>query len=211
MPCPVDPTTAANFVFNPAAGSSMGNMGIGVLGAQDTLLKRKFRFLFGIQYCLGSTSTSQSVGASFVKTASRPDITIEDTELNFLNETTWIPGKAKWETITVTYYDAAGANSAGLFSWLATVYDFTSDCRFMASKPQDYGGQASLVMLDGCGFPLEQWTMGNAWPSAIKFGEVDYGSSDVAEVELTLRYSSVTYQSFCGGDITPCACTPCTS
>lgn len=107
MPCPVDPQTAANAVFNPSSGSSIGNMGIGLLGAADTLLKRKFRFLFGIQYCTGTASNQKSVGASFVKTASRPDITIEDTELNFLNEVTWIPGKAKWETITVTYYDAA--------------------------------------------------------------------------------------------------------
>jgi len=209
MPCPVDATTAANAVFNPSAGTSIGNMGIGVLGAGDTLLKRKFRFLFGIEFCIGSANASRRVGASFVKMASRPDITIEDTELNFLNETTWIPGKAKWETITVTYYDAAGANSAGLFSWLATVYDFTSECRFMASKPNDYSGVAHLVMLDGCGYPLEEWKMRNLWPTSVKFGEVDYGSSDFAEVELTLRYSQVEYRSFCGGTISPCPCTPC--
>jgi len=209
MPCPVDPQTAANAVFNPSAGTSIGNMGIGVLGAADTLLKRKFRFLFGIQYCLGTANNSKNVGASFVKSASRPDITIEDTELNFLNEVTWIPGKAKWETITVTYYDAAGAANIGLFSWLASVYDFTNECRFMASKPQDYSGIASLVMLDGCGVPLEQWTMKNVWPTSIKFGEVAYDSSDVAEVELTLRYSQVEFKSFCGGSIQPCNCTSC--
>jgi hypothetical protein len=209
MPCPVDPTTAANMVFNPQAGTSIGNMGIGLLGAANTLLKRKFRFLFGITFCTSTTQTQQQVGASFVKTASRPDITIEDTELNFLNEVSWIPGKAKWETITVTYYDAAGAANVGLFSWLASVYNFTNGCAFMSTKPQDYSGIASLVMLDGCGVPLEQWVLNNVWPTSIKFGEVDYSSSDIAEVELTLRYSQVQYQSFCGGVITPCACTSC--
>lgn len=202
-----DYTTFASSVFatNPTQSGVGANMGIGALGDQNTLLKRKFRFLFGIDFC----NHSKQVSPSFVKMASRPDITIEDTELNFLNETTWIPGKAKWETITVTYYDVAGAQNSGLYSWLATVYDFTSECRTMASKPIDYAGTAHLVMLDGCGNPLEKWTLGNLWPTSVKFGEVAYDSSDVAEVELTLRYSNVTYVSFCGGTIDLCNCSTC--
>lgn len=190
--------------FPSVGGDKVGTMGIGALGDQNTLLKRKFRFLFGIEFC-----NKQQVSPSFVKMASRPDITIEDTELNFLNETTWISGKAKWETITVTYYDVAGAQNSGLFSWLASVYDFTSPCRSMGSKPKDYQGNGFIVMLDGCGGPLEKWTLGNLWPTSIKFGELDYGSSDVAEVELTLRYSNVTYTSYCGGTIAPCPCSGC--
>lgn len=210
MPCPDNLISVDSAVFSPGSGAI--SMGIGELQAGNTLIKRKFRFLFGIQYCLGLNNggnANNQVSASFVKSASRPDITVEDTEINFLNQVAWIPGKAKWETITVTYYDVAGAATSGLFSWLATVYDFTSSCRYMSSKINDYAGKASLVMLDGCGNPLEQWIMADAWPSAIKFGEVDYSSSDPAEVELTLRYSDVSYQSFCGGTITPCGCSPC--
>lgn len=202
-----DYATYANSVFgDPTALSNgkVGNMGIGQLGDPSTVLKRKFRFLFGIEYCNG-----KQVSPSFVKTASRPDITIEDTELNFLNETTWISGKAKWDTITVTYQDVANAQSSGLFSWLASVYDFTQTCRSMGSKPSDYQGTAFIVMLDGCGGPIEKWTLGNLWPTSIKFGELDYSSSEVATVELTLRYSNVTYISYCGGTINPCDCTGC--
>jgi len=205
MPCPTSAVSVESVFATGSSKAAVDNMGIGLLGAPDTILKRKFRFLFGIKYCDGA----KEVSPSFVKMASRPDITIEDTELNFLNETTWIPGKAKWETITVTYYDAANAQTAGLFSWLATVYDFTSECRHMASKPRDFGGEAYIVMLDGCGNPLERWFLNNMFPTSIKFGELDYGSSDIAEVELTLRYSNVTYTPLCGGEIKPCPCTPC--
>jgi hypothetical protein len=189
------------------------SMGIGLLNAPSTILKRKFRFLFGIQYCQsGSANTNNVVSPSFVKSANRPDITIQDTELNFLNQTTWIPGKAKWETIEVTYWDVAGAQNAGLFSWLASVYNFTSVCRFQSTALADYGGIATIVMLDGCGNPLESWILNDAWPSSIKFGELSYESSDVAEVTLTLRYSDVQYNSFCGGNINPCGCvTTCSS
>jgi len=203
--CPIN--AAANVFANSA--NNLGGMGIGKLGAAETLLKRKFRFVFGIDYCIKNGSPQKRVSAYYVKMASRPDITIEDTELNFLNGKTWIPGKASWETITVTYYDAADADGVGLLSWLATIYDFTSDCRYMASRPQDYAGVGTLVMLDGCGNPIEQWQLYNLWPTSIKFGELDYSQSDVAEVELTLRYSDVIYTSYCGGTIDPCVCTPC--
>lgn len=208
-PCQVPASQAADVVFAPAYQQSIGNMGIGVLGADNTLLIRKFRFLFGIEYCLKTANTAKRVGASFVKSASRPNITVDETELHFLNEVTWIPGKGKWDTITVTYHDVAGAANIGLFSWLATVYDFTSECRFQASRPMDYSGVAHLVMLDGCGYPLQEWVMRNVWPTSIKFGDVGYDSSETATVELTLRYSSVSYRSFCGGEIDPCLCSPC--
>lgn len=210
MPCPASSESvkavfgSVNDFLVSATSGAVQNMGIGELGAANTLLKRKFRFLFGISYCDG-----KQVSPSFVKMASRPDITIADTELNFLNETTWIPGKAKWETIAVTYYDAANAKNTGLFSWLATIYDFTSECRTMASKPKDYGGIGHILMLDGCGNPIEKWELRNMFPTSIKFGELDYGSDDVAEVELTLRYSNVTYYNNCGEQPKACPCTPC--
>lgn len=199
-------TGGSNAATNFAGGNVSGNMGIGLIGDAQTLFKRKFRFLFGIEFCNGT----KRVTPSFVKLASRPDITVEETELNFLNEKTWIPGKGAWETITVTYLDPAGNPNISLYDWLATIYDFTSECRTQASKPIDYAGTAHLVLLDGCGGILEKWTLGNMWPTSIKFGELDYSSSDITEIELTLRYSQVQYDnSFCGRQVEPCACSPC--
>ena len=183
------------------------SMGIGKLGSDEVTLKRKFRWLFSITVCSGAL-----VPPHFVKVASRPDISIEETEINFLNEKTWIPGKASWEAITVTYLDVAakgGSDNIGLWDWLASVYDFTSTCRFMSSKRKDYAGEGSLVMLDGCGNPMELWTMGDMWPTSIKFGELDYSDSGFAEIELTLRYSKVEYTNFCGRDPVGCGCSGC--
>jgi tail tube protein gp19 len=201
------PLAFADTVFSdsPNVAGESGNMGIGMLGDPSTQFKRKFRFLFGMTYCNGSGT----VGASFVKTASRPSISIEETEINFLNEVSWIPGKAKWETIDVTYLDANDDTTSDLFSWLASVYDFTNPCRNMGSKQIDYAGEANLVMLDGCGNPIERWVMGNVWPTSIKFGELDYSSSDIAEIQLTLRYSQVSYTNYCGDQPEPCGCSGC--
>jgi len=192
-----------------ASGSTVPSMGIGLVGAANITYNRKFRFLFGITYCNGD----KKVSPAFVKLAALPSITVEDTELNFLNSKTWIPGKAAWETITVTYLDVSGdptpQTNGSLYSWLATVYDFTSPCNHMATKGQDWAGEASVVRLDGCGNVLDQWIMKNAFPTSIKFSELDYSSSDVCEVELTLRYSDVTYIPICPPAVEPCECTPC--
>jgi len=186
-------------------------MGIGPIGGPSVVFKRKFRWLFSIQTnCTRSGgSPAGFVPPTIVKLAARPNLTIEETEINFLNAKMWIPGKGAWETITVTYYDVGGlgAAMAPLFGWLATVYDFTDYKNLCQSSRQDsYGATATLQLFDGCGSEMERWTLGNMWPQAINFGELDYSSSEEVTVELTLRYSEVSYEAAanCGGDFQAC-------
>jgi hypothetical protein len=181
-------------------------MGIGQLGFKNLVFKRKFRFTFELFDICGS----QSVPKHFVKVAARPNLSVEETEINFLNAKTWIPGKASWETITVTYIDVATTEIAPLFNWLASVYNFTNPITLeMGSQRQDYTATAVLKMWDGCGQLLETWTMSSVWPTAINFGDTDYASSDEATIELTLRYSEVQYVPVCNPfTIKPC-CSPC--
>ena len=200
--------TCSNFLGPTSGRLENTTMGIGKLGGSEVTHKRKFRWLFSILYCNGKV-----VSPHFVKTASRPNIAIEETEVNFLNEKTWIPGKAAWEAVDVTYLDVAVANdpdgNIGLWNWLASVYDFTSTCRHMNSKRSGYAGSAILSLLDGCGNEMEAWVMSDMWPTSIKFGELDYSSSDLVEISLSLRYSQVTYTNYCGEQPEPCPCSPC--
>lgn len=191
--------------FNPA----QQGMGIGTIGIGDpnVIFKRKFRWTLEIE---GQGSCQFRVPPHFVKTASRPSFTVEETEINFLNDKTWIPGKASWEPITVTFLDTNQGGSAQLLQWLTSVFDFTSPTsKKMSSKVSGYAGKVTLVMYDGCGSRMETWTLNDAWPSAINFGDLAYDSSDIAEIELTLRYSQVTYISNCGTSFSPCECQGC--
>lgn len=188
------------------ASSGGISMGIGRLGDANIGHKRQNRFLFSITTCGG-----RKIPPYFVKTAGRPSITIEDTEINFLNEKAWVPGKATWEPINVSYYDIDTSTQENfvLLSWLASVYDFTSNCRYQNSRRADYSGVATLAILDGCGNPSEIWTYSDCWPTSIKWGDLDMGASEVLMIDLSLRYSQVSYSTFCGGKITRCACTTC--
>jgi len=205
-----------------SVSSNPMNMGLGRIGASDIIFKRKFRWLFEVQIPCHSGNDNGLIPGSFVKVSSRPNIDFEETQIDFLNGRTWIPGKATWQTITVTYIDVATADILPLYNWLASVYNFTAQAagsditlsnttsaNLTMGNRQDWAGIATLTLFDGCGSWLEQWALNNCWPQAINWGDLDMESSDMVTIELTLRYDSVGYVNYCPGfSVTPC-CTPC--
>jgi hypothetical protein len=182
-------------------------MGIGQIGRPDMVFKRKFRWTFEIHgFC---DNQKNVVPEHFVQTASRPNLSIEETEINHLNAKTWIPGKASWETITITYQDVAHVEMQSLWNWLVSVYDFTDPVNLPMGNKQDWNAQGILNLYDGCGVLLEGWQLNNMFPTAINFGELDYSSSDICTIELTLRYSDLKYRSYCPNFIPQGCCTGC--
>ena len=214
---------------NPDLRSDPNGMGFGILGGNDVVFKRKYRWLFSVYTDCPTGGQDGLISPQLVKLASRPNLTVEETEINFLHGKMWIPGKGSWETVTVTYYDLGGSSISGdmtnLYSWLATVYNFTtgngsitlsqSSIRGTPSNgglPSGQGGYAAtgvLDLYDGCGKSMETWTLGHMWPQAVNFGELDYSSSEEVTIELTLRYSEVGWVNHCPeGTVMPC-CTGC--
>lgn len=183
------------------------NMGIGVIGRPDMTIKRKFRWTFEIAGFCGNEKNK--VPEHFVNVASRPNLSIEETEINHLNAKMFIPGKGTWETINVTYIDVAHEEMRGLWNWLATVYDFTDPVKLKNADKRDWSATGVLNMYDGCGILLESWHLFHVWPTSVNFGDLDYSSSDVSTIELTLRYSDVRYRSYCPDFVPAGCCTPC--
>jgi hypothetical protein len=187
------------------------DMGLGELMNPNIVFKRKYRWMFEI-----FPNCGEAIPPYFVKLASRPSLTIEETEINYRNGKMYIPGKGTWETITVTFYDMSDGTTglASLYSWLATTYDFTDPVGLkQSSKSGDvgsdgYAADAWLYLYDGCGTPMEGWQMSHVWPQAVNFGELDYSSSEEVTIEVTIRFSQVYYTNFCGGKVEPC-CAGC--
>lgn len=182
-------------------------MGIGVIGRPDITFKNKFRWTFEIQgFC---NNMKNRVPEHFVKVAARPNLSIEEVEINHLNAKMWIPGKGTWNTITVTYLDVAHEEMRSLYDWLASVYNFTDPVHLTQAEKRDWNATGVLNMYDGCGTLLESWILQYMFPTEMNFGELDYSSSEVAEIELTLRFSDVKYKSYCPNFIPTSCCSPC--
>ena len=200
------------------------NMGIGPLN--NVAFKRKYRWLFSVENIGGDQGFK--ISGKYVKTAKRPNITIDDgTEINFLNGKTYLPGKATFDAIDFTYYDVAvqgDATVGNLLRWVNRVYNFSAPAggeptQIAATQRsyaytidgQGYAGTGKLLLLDGCGYALEQWTLVNCWPTKIDFGDLDYKSSEECDITLSIRYSFATYQSHCSPTVAEaCAKPVCT-
>jgi hypothetical protein len=189
----------------PRSGSGE-DMGLGHLSDADLVFKRKYRWTLEIRgLCVGD------IPPFYVKTAARPSLTIDETEINFLHGKTWIPGKGTWESLNVTYYDVKNnPNLSTLYSWLATVYNFTDPIGIhQASTIRGYAGLGILKMFDGCGTVLEEWNLHNMWPQAVNWGDLDYASSEECVIDITMRYAfAESRPTQCAAPIDPC-CSGC--
>ena len=195
--------------FGSAGSGCQGHpMGLGAIGSnQGLVFKRKFRWTFRVT---GICNNSYELSESFVKTAKRPNLDIEEKELHFLHGVTWIPGKAKWSELEVVYFDVNQDDTQVLYTWVSSVYNIQDPlCLNMNSKRSQYSATGWLTLFDGCGTQMETWELGHLWPKKIDFGDLDYTTSDECNITLTLRYSSVTYVSVCPTGPDTCECVGC--
>jgi hypothetical protein len=191
-------------------------MGLGLLGDPNIIFKTKFRWTFEVENICG---LGADIPSSFVKVAARPNLDIEEIQIDYLNARTWIPGKGSWNEIQVTYYDVslasgvavpAGADPLLLFTWIRSVYDYGDPIQLNnGARRSAYAATGVLTLYDGCGSPLEQWILQHMWPKTIDFGDLDMGSTETCDVSLTLRYSDVQFTNLCGRQPQPPCCKPC--
>lgn len=193
-------------------GQFRRNMGLGALGMGGAALKRKFRWTLTIspKCATGKYAGNGLIGPNFCKVAARPNYDIEETELNFLNAKTWIAGKLTWQAITATFVDASALEIQNLYIWIGQNARLDDNLKFwQGTSFNDYAASAELILYTGCGQPMEAWLIDNVWPQAVNFGELDYTSAEEVTIELTLRYDSVKYFSFCPQVQFFSCCSPC--
>lgn len=163
-------------------------MSIGHVAQQEAKRKNRWQLSFidvPSQLFNNDTQVKRNMELALLS-ASRPSWNLEEVELHRLNEKFYVPGKATFEPITVTYQDYIESRiSEVLFEWSRTVYNPMTGA--MGYK-RAIGVRALLTMLDPLGVPVEIWTLFGAWPQAINFQDLDMSSSEQANIEVTIRY-----------------------
>lgn len=162
------------------------SMGLGVLGTPSVCLKRKFRWMFNITGVIG-----EGVDMLPPDKGSRPSLNFKEIEAQHLNETIYFAGKPDWKPIQLTLFDIK-TNQNPVFKWLKKQYDPCNDAGTWVRPINDpingWKRTAYLELYDGCGEIIEKWTLRNAWPNNIEWGDLDMSSSDYVTVDVTLRY-----------------------
>ena len=149
-------------------------------------------------------------------TAARPSINFEETRVERINGRIYLAGKPTYEPLTVAFYDSIPIGEVGILTpsfaleaWRRQIYAPEKGDAF--GSVVNYKGVARLHMLQphpsgaalaseadpgGGGLdPIEfeesiaqTWQIDGIFPQTINYGDLDYASSDVQQVEVTFRY-----------------------
>jgi hypothetical protein len=153
----------------------------GLLG-QNYEPKRKFRWIFGID----------GIDAFTLKTAARPSLTFEEVAIDYINTKRYVAGKQTWEEISITTHDPIAPSAAQkVMDWVRLCYEPLTGRMGYANF---YKKNITLKLLDPQGTVVELWDITGAWVKDAKFGELDYSSSDNAEISFTIRFDNATLQ-----------------
>ena len=141
-------------------------------------LLRKNRFLLRFPSDLG-------IQTWWVASASRPTITMGETEIPFINTSTWVVGRYIWEQISVTLRDPIGPSaSQAVMEWIRLASESVTGRQGYAVA---YKRDLILEMLDPTGTTVSQWILKNVMPVVSNFGDLSYEDDALATIELTLR------------------------
>lgn len=122
----------------------------------------------------------------YVKSTSRPKYTSEETEIQFLNTSTFVVGRFKWETISVTFRDPIGPSATqALMEWVRLHSESVTGRQGYAAG---YKKDIELEMLDPTGVVIEKWILQGTMLNDVDFGSLDYSTSEIAEITATLRF-----------------------
>ena len=154
--------------------------------------KRKFRFIVQI------TSIGTDGGTLwYAKTATKPSFQIGAAEHSYLNHKFYYPGGVTWQDVSITLVDPVDPNIGMTLASIVELSGYnppgaTFDAESLATiskgKAVSSLGQVTITQLDGEGRGIENWTLWNAFITELKFGDLEYGSDDILELSITLKY-----------------------
>ena len=122
----------------------------------------------------------------WVSTTSRPKYTSDETEIPFLNTSTYVIGRFKWDSIQVTFRDPIGPSATqALMEWVRLHSESVTGRQGYAAG---YKKDVELELLDPTGVVIEKWILQGTMLGNVGFGDLDYSSSDIADITATLRF-----------------------
>ena len=122
----------------------------------------------------------------WVSTTSRPKYTSDEVEIPFLNTSTYVIGRFRWDSISVTFRDPIGPSATqALMEWVRLHSESVTGRQGYAAG---YKKDVELEMLDPTGVVIEKWILQGTMVTSANFGDLDYSSSDIADISATLRF-----------------------
>jgi hypothetical protein len=121
----------------------------------------------------------------WAKTVSKPTYEVNSSEYQLGNHKFKYPGLLVWQDITITIVDV-GAKAESL---MKTINDFGYSSPTAKSPGINKAKtNCNITQHDSEGQAIETWTLYNIFIKSVNFGELDYSSDELVEIQLTLMY-----------------------
>lgn len=144
--------------------------------------KRKFRWVFAIE----------GIDAFLMKTAARPQITIAEQTISFINSTRYIAGKGTYNPISITLHDPIAPSGAQqVMEWVRTHFESVSG---RAGYADFYKRDCQIKMLDPVGTVVELWDLKGCFLNDANFNDLSYDAEDPTEISITMRFDNCVLQ-----------------
>lgn len=134
----------------------------------------------------------EGIPAYLVKATSRPEITNGKVTIDHINVRRYVKGRSEWSDITVSLYDAVVPSAAqAAMEWVRLHHESVTG---RDGYSDFYKKDITFNSLGPVGDKVEEWTLKGAFITDANFNELDYASSDVVDISLTLRYDYAILQ-----------------
>ena len=144
--------------------------------------KLKNRFIMNID----------GIPAYTIKTANRPSLESDEVMLEHMNVTRYIKGKSRWQPIDITLYDPiVPSASQQVMEWIRLHHESVTGRDGYADF---YKKDVTINMLGPVGDVVEEWQLKGCYVQSANFGDLDFATSDPAEITLTLKYDYAVLQ-----------------
>jgi len=174
----------------------MSSVNQGFWTESTTNPKRKYRFQ--VELNGGATvGTAMNTGVIwFAKTVNKPEVTVNTAEAQYLSHKFYYPGTVEWNEVSLTLIDPVSPDAAQATLQMLTNMGYLGPKESGTSDPQTISKRQSFEVvirqIDADGTPQETWTLKNAIITKLGFGDLDYGTEDLSEIEMGFRYDWAT-------------------
>ncbi len=158
------------------------------------LLMPKLKYRFRAVFENFGVSTDRVELTKQVESISRPNLNMNPFTIDVYNSKVNLVGKPSWEAVSVTLRDDAGGNVSKLVGeQIQKQFDFAEQSS--AASGIDYKFVLKFEMLDGgngVNQPnvLETWELYGALLSTVNYGDMSYGESAPATIQLSVMYDN---------------------
>ncbi len=161
--------------------------------------KRGYRWVAG-----GNDASGKSIPYWICSKVTKPSLTVTNSEHSYLNYTYNFPARGKWEPITLTIVDPVTPDASQILMEIVERAGYkppVNDQQLSTmgkEKSVEALGRFTIDQIDHNGKGVDSFTLWNAWVADVKFGELDYKSDELVNIELKIVYDHAIFASLDG-------------